>query len=90
VFTRHQVVLLDEAEKRGILIRHARDGDALSHGTGQQRGGLVPGDLTVGRRDRVAVRVDLRTAEHVVDALDESFRHHVFELLGLVMHLVPT
>ncbi len=46
-------------------------------------------ELSVCGRNRIAVRIELRAAEHFVDALDQSIRHHVLHLLGIVMDLVP-
>ena len=46
-------------------------------------------DGAFGVRNRIAVRIVRRTAEHLVDALDQPLGHDVLELLGLVVHFVP-
>ena len=59
-------------------------------GAGRSAGSALPAALPPLRiGDRVAVRVDLRPAEHLVDAIDQPLADHVLELLGLVVHLVP-
>ena len=35
------------------------------------------------------MRIELRTAQHFIHALDHPIRHHVFHLFRVVVHLVP-
>ena len=43
----------------------------------------------MGIGNRIAMRIDFGTAEHLVHSLDQSVRDDVFELFRLVVHLVP-
>ena len=47
------------------------------------------GELPIGRRNRIAVRIELRMPEHLVDALDQPIRDDVLHLLRVVVDLVP-
>ena len=42
-----------------------------------------------GGRNRVAVRIDTRPAEHLVHEFDQALRHRVLEALGLGVDLAP-
>ena len=46
-------------------------------------------DVARGIRNRIAVRVEPRAAEPLVDALEQPVADRVLEHLGLVVHLVP-
>ncbi len=78
-----------EPQERRVLIGHPRDGQRHADRTRQQVLHLAVGDDALGIRDRVAVRVHFRVAEHLVHAFDEPLRDDVLELLRLVVHFVP-
>ena len=74
---RLQIVALDEAQERRILIGDPRHGQRLSDRARQQRVELARGDRAFRVGNRIAVRVVRRVAEHIVDALDEALRYDV-------------
>ena len=57
-------------------------------GVGEQHEGLAV-HLARGIRNRIAVRVEPRPAEPLVDALEQPVAQRVLEHLGLVVHFVP-
>ena len=57
--------------------------------TGQQALRVLRLDDPLGVGNRIAVRVDLGTPEHLVHPIDQPLRHDVLELLGLVVDFVP-
>ena len=86
---RQEAELGEVAQQPGIAVGHAPD-----HGFGAarelaQRPVVLVGQLELGRRDRVAVRIARRMAERRVDARLERLGEVVLEPLGLGMHLVP-
>ncbi len=50
---------------------------------------MVMGQASLGRRNRIAVRIVCRMAQHFVDPLDQPLGDDVLQLLGVVVHLVP-
>ena len=86
---RLEVMALDEAQERRVLIGDARHRDRRVERAGQQRLERAMRELAVGGRNRIAVRIELGPAEHLVDALDQPIRHDVLHLLGVVVDLVP-
>ena len=83
------MTVLEEAQELGVLIRDPDDRHRLIERAGQQCLGLLSRDDALGTWNRIAVRIDLRMTEHLVDPFDEPFRHDVLELLGLLVHLGP-
>ena len=69
--SRLELVVLDEPQKRRILVSDARDLQRFSDWTGEQVVEMVRCDGAVGARDRVAVWVVGRPAQHFVDSLDQ-------------------
>src|SRR5262249_40578878 len=84
-----EVVLFDESEERRILIRDPRDAKRRHRRTRERAGELRVSDGAGGTRDWIAVRIVRRVAEHLVDEFDQSLRHDMLQLLGIVVHLVP-
>ena len=83
------MVPIEEAEERAVLIDDARHRHRRADRAGHQALRLLRLHLTLGVRDRVAVRIDLGTPEHLVHPVDQPIRDDVLELFGLVVHLVP-
>src|SRR5690349_734728 len=63
---RLEVVALDEAEERRILVGDAGDFQRRRHRAGEQVVEMSRRDLAVGIRDRIAVRIVRRTPQHLV------------------------
>ena len=76
-------------EERRILIGDPGDDDALAHRAAEERLELPFTERPLRPGNRVAVGIGLRVPEHLVHPLDEPVRHHVLEMLGVVVHLVP-
>ena len=77
------------AEERRVLIEHPDDPEVLSAAALRQRNPLGLGQRAVGGRDRVAVGVDGRVAEEVLDPVDQPLGDRVLHVLGLLVNLVP-
>ena len=84
-----QVMVLDETQEASVLIDDARDRDLRVERTGEQRLGWLRLDHARRVWNRVAVRIDLRSAEHLVHPVDQPVGYHVLELFRLVVHFVP-
>ena len=87
--TRLELVLLDEVEKVAVLIGDALDGDRRVQLAGQQRLVVRQPDRSVRIRNRIAVRIDRRPAQHRVDAIDQPLGHRMLELLRFGMNVRP-
>ena len=85
----HEAELGEVAQEPGIAVRHAPDHGLRPARELAQRAVVLVGQLELGRRDRVAVRIARRMAERGVDARLERLREVVLEPLGLGVHLVP-
>jgi hypothetical protein len=83
------VVVLDEAQEALVLVDDARNRHARVQRTGEQRLRGLRLDDPFGIGDRVSMRIDLGTAEHLVHPIDQAVGHDMFELLGLIVHFVP-
>ena len=84
-----QVVAFDEVQKRAVLVGHAADGHPGMNRAGQQRVVLTTVERAMRVGDGIAVRVELRPSQHLVDPIDEPFRNRVLEMFRFVMHLRP-
>ena len=82
--------MFDETQEVGVLIDHTRDDERRADGRSEQIKILLARDRAGGCGDGIAVWISFRTAEHLVDAIDEPFRHRVLERFGLVVDLGPT
>ena len=80
---------LHEAQELAVLVADAADGDGLSEGAGQERVVLRPAERALGSGNWITVGIGRRTAEHLVDALDQPVGDGVLEMLGLVVHFGP-
>ncbi len=80
---------LDEAEKGRVLVGHAADRDSRLERAGEERVVLTAVDGAMRIGDGIAVRIDGGTAEHLVDALDESLGDGVFQVFRFVVHFGP-
>lgn len=89
LLSRLQLVAVEKAQESGVLVGHAPHHQRHVERTGQQRVQLAVRDGAMGIRNRIAVRIHARPAQHGVHALDEPLGDRVFELLGFVVHLVP-
>src|SRR5690606_13742860 len=72
---RFEVVTFDEAKEGRVLVGDAAHFDARLQRTGEKRVVLAPVHEALGVRNRIAVRIDLRTTEHLVDPLDQALRY---------------
>jgi hypothetical protein len=84
-----EVVALEKPQERAVLIDHARHRDRRADRARHQALRLLRLHLAVGGGNRVAVGIDLGPPEHLVHPVDQAFGDDVFELFGLVVHLVP-
>ena len=80
---------LHGAQQFGVAVAHAQHAAGVARrGVGEQHEGLAV-DLAGGIRNRIAVRVEPRAAQALVDALEQPVADRVLEHLGLVVHFVP-
>ena len=86
---RLQVAPLDEAQELRILIGDAADRDPLPQRTAQKRIERPPLDDAFRVRDRIAVRIDRRAAEHLVDPVDQPIGDRVLQVFRFVVDLGP-
>ncbi len=84
-----ELVTLDEPEELGILVADPLDGHCGVEGTREERVVPGPADRSVLIRDGIAVGVDGRTSEHLVDPVDQALRDGVLQVFGLVVNLGP-
>jgi hypothetical protein len=68
-------------------MRVTRSG--VSNGAGEEAFEMARRNGSLGCGNGIAVRILRRTAEHLVNPLDEAFGHDVFEMLGFLVHLRP-
>ena len=82
-------MVLDETQEASVLIDDTRDRDLLVERAGEQRLGWLRLDHPRRVWNRVAVRIHLRSAEHLVHPVDEPLGYDVLQLFRLVVHFVP-
>ena len=80
---------LDEAQEHRVLIGHARDHHLDSGRAGEERLEVALEDRPFLAGNRVAVRVGLGMAKHLVDAIEQPIGNNVFEVFGVIVDLVP-
>lgn len=77
------------AQESGLFVRHLRNRGALSARQIRECGFRLLGDAASGRWDGVAMRINLRMAEQLVEPVDEALGNAMFETIRLRMNLIP-
>src|SRR4051794_17215573 len=84
-----QAATFHELEEGGVLVQHAGDAQWLIDRAIRQAGDGRWAQVSVGERDRIAVRIDTWPAEQRVDLLHHLVADGVLELLGLGVNFAP-
>jgi|GEM_PF-1373982 len=77
------------AQEFGLFVRHLSDRGALSVRQIRESGFRLLGDTASGRGDGVAMRINLRMVEQLVEPVDEALGNDMFETIRLRMNLIP-
>src|SRR5678815_5220627 len=88
-FARLEIVLFDEPQEHPVLIDDAAHNHRRSQRAREETLRVLLLDVSLGIRNRIAMRISFRAAEHLVDPLDEPIAYDMLELLGFVVDFVP-